>query len=1856
LADSVEVDVVVNGAEEALSSLDGLVEAFASVQKEGNIDLGDSISQFEEANTTAKELTTTLADVAPAAEDLVGGFKDSTGEMENFNSAAKDTVSVSGEIQTGVEGVTTGLSDYNSVAGESATTTESLATGLTPLGGLLGETATATDTLNTSLADTTTVVESGTSGLADYGAGWDTVASSVQAGLTPVQEMATTLEGMGGIFTEAGTQAETFNGALVSLNETSLAASGSLTDTNLLTENLALGMGEAGTSTESFSNSTASAIGNITALGGTLGTAVSLVFRLQDAQLRLDRANISASRSTEIARKAQVALNTLIAEVPNNVNNVTIAFQEYQTALANLKALQDAGITTGAEYEAASMAVEAAIQALRAAFVAGGGDVNKFDSALNKATLTTQNAELRVRNAEKAQRQFNLTMLDAPFAVAGFAGTLVQTIANLGTMATSLRTVGTQMKTVFGVGLAGAASALGVFTLAAVAAYEVLKLIETLPAAFDVFSAAAENDIPKATAAFDEFVQKAKEVPGVAQVLGSSLDTANNTLKGLNKETEVMNKIFPTLSSGAKTTGEAFQATGGQTKTMGSEMNLSGTEAAQLANMIGQVPPVQKELEASTAKTTSAFQGVTVAGKQYTEVLDAQGNVIGMQQGPVNTLQTSYLTLEQAMADGVFTAEEQKSVTEGQTAAMQASANAAALSTNAMSPLSQVMSATTSGATGLTTAYQAWNTEQQSAAVGIQQFTTEMVGLLGTTPQAAAKILEFAEFMGLNTEEVQKNLEAMGIHIDETAKMGEAVAAAKAKLDEENTSLQVQAQVLASTDGRQKIYNNTLLQLQNSLAQNSIELQANAAFLADVGNQTQIVANAVLEEKNSLVQANLELQAHAQVLQDAESLGLMFQNALLEISNSLKEEEVQLRAAGAAMQDHANELQTLINAYLEGRNSVDEFIAGLQQSRVETQGAIDRFAELGFSIGTIPKFMPPTVESLETLAQAALGTGEQAVEATTAMTDAWREVHPTMVGLLDSLTEAFGKSGDEQKDAVKQAWESLPEDVEGFLSEMDKKGIEGMARFTEDLNSGFAAFDILDALGKTEEGMDAFMQIFEDAKDQAPATWGIMFDEIESIAKSGSSAMMAEMRKAIEEGGDPKVVEAKLKAIIKKHESAVDEITQQWLRIREIDPGAIDPTAGIGERIGALKKFGSEDDRIRKEAKAKEKAMETDPFAHIAESAKTADAAVQAAIDQMVANISTKWVTLMTTLRTSAQQHGTLVGTALGTGIATGLTTATTTLLTTWTSVTTTLTTSATQFGTIIGTNLGTGINTGITTALATIMTTWTSITTTLTSSALQFGTLIGTNLGTGINTGITTSLATIMTSWVSVMTTLNTSATQWGALIGAALFVPINTLFASEGLLLLGQWVTLMTTLSTSATQWGTIIGTALFVPINTTFATEGLLLVGQWVTLMTTLSTSATQWGTIIGSALFMPINTTFATEGLLLLGQWVVLMTTLNTSALQWGTLIGTSLFLNLNAQLVLQQTVLLTTWVTLMTTLNTSALQWGTLVGVSLVTGLTVAITTATTVLLTQWTTFTTSLVVLTGTATVGITQLIIAMQTSITTSFATIQSAATSFGVSVAGSFNKVSTSALTLRNNVLAMQTGMTSSFATIQSAGQSMAVSITGSFNKTSTSALTLRNNVQQLADDFGSAMEEMISHVENFASAFVSSMGEVTSAAEDATQAVEDLQSAIDNLKDKTVTITTKFVTQGKPAGQHGGSFIIDSPRTFGGVKVGEHHKPELLTVTPLTNPNRISDKTINMGRLTAATSKGMQKGGQLLSGINIDVTQSELLKQVIRELIQVKNAVNSQQMVANTILDGRLIDQTIQKSRSRKTETFT
>lgn len=139
---------------------------------------------------------------------------------------------------------------------------------------------------------------------------------------------------------------------------------------------------------------------------------------------------------------------------------------------------------------------------------------------------------------------------------------------------------------------------------------------------------------------------------------------------------------------------------------------------------------------------------------------------------------------------------------------------------------------------------------------------------------------------------------------------------------------------------------------------------------------------------------------------------------------------------------------------------------------------------------------------------------------------------------------------------------------------------------------------------------------------------------------------------------------------------------------------------------------------------------------------------------------------------------------------------------------------------------------------------------------------------------------------------------------------------------------------------------------------------------------------------------------------------------------------------------------------------------------------------------------------------------------------------------------------------------------------------------NKSSANLVKLRTafgnfgtSVSAFKNQFIKDMDSASSKFDSFTSKMLANLVKLRTGFGNATTQAGELKKAIDALKDKTITVTTKYKTEGSPNKRFGGSFINSIPTKVGSTNISEGGKPELVTITPLTDPHT-NDTAIDFG----------------------------------------------------------------------------
>jgi hypothetical protein len=134
------------------------------------------------------------------------------------------------------------------------------------------------------------------------------------------------------------------------------------------------------------------------------------------------------------------------------------------------------------------------------------------------------------------------------------------------------------------------------------------------------------------------------------------------------------------------------------------------------------------------------------------------------------------------------------------------------------------------------------------------------------------------------------------------------------------------------------------------------------------------------------------------------------------------------------------------------------------------------------------------------------------------------------------------------------------------------------------------------------------------------------------------------------------------------------------------------------------------------------------------------------------------------------------------------------------------------------------------------------------------------------------------------------------------------------------------------------------------------------------------------------------------------------------------------------------------------------------------------------------------------------------------------------------------------------------------------------------SATALATGKHFGTMQTQIATATKQATAAIKSFSSSAVSALNAVTSAANKATSALNKMAAAAKKAAAAKSAAGMRFggtIINTGNFGQHaamGRSWIVDKPTQIAGVNVGELRKPELITVTPLTNPNDPTDKSID------------------------------------------------------------------------------
>jgi hypothetical protein len=913
--------------------------------------------------------------------------------------------------------------------------------------------------------------------------------------VTPLGEMGTAGEELGGIFDGAGTASEEFGGALSSMTDSTEAVSGGLTEATTMAEGFGDSMGGVSRGATGALGGLGQMSGAVVGLGGTIGSAISTMFRMQDAQLSLDKANLKAAKSTEVARKAQVGFDNLLKTAKGNTDGITTARNALSTAQDRLNQLQEQGITSGSEYEAAQAAVSQATQRLRAEFVKGGGDANKFDAAMNKVAITQDAMTIAARNLEKATRTFGQTQLETGLSVAGFVGTAIQAVSSLKNIkdgaeqaAKAFKPLITAIKPIAGVisGMAiGFASFIGVMTAID---QNVGGVKDALKGVHDY----ANEKVPQLSALWDHlgktFESNTKGYgawgAGLMKALGIPVKEAPKAAKAMDDVTKKVETMGVGMDESGKKIAGAFKSVriewvdlgkdsytlkdGILTVTDSMHKNLIGTKFVKSAyeDLGGGVMRLNTNFNTSAGAMYEAAGGLDATGKSAGGTATELGKVIlaggqlGSTAGTI-TDATGKAALEVGKLGSVSAT--------GAQGAQQLTDSILKTSSGAQDMYDAIMT-TSGGVKDMNFTLDESTKHLDHLSAGFNQLVANANTFIDLTKGLNSILTNTTSTVKTNNQVILASGGAfvqVGDKIGETGKgledLGNGYSRVNGSivkntdiLNRQGLSVEKVAKAIPPWNDMVKASGEAHVALGAKVSTTVTPINAVTKAIEDdtaakkeqnkinselIGSE-QDVANAFADVQGKFIESARALEKVKAMKDSASAAALQLRTTLNEELTSLIEEEMALKASLAATSDREIQQQRLKNATLEAANAVAEFISSIDEEKAAfatttamLQPLVEGHMDFGDSLGWTHDQMKQFIGVVEG-APGALQELASQINSLSNETIGWVE---QIKGDKQEVEKVFGK------------WklsDAFPEEIRNIMSKAQQEFIAGKAQVT----------------------------------------------------------------------------------------------------------------------------------------------------------------------------------------------------------------------------------------------------------------------------------------------------------------------------------------------------------------------------------------------------------------------------------------------------------------------------------------------------------------------------------------------------------------------------------------------------------------------------------------------------------------------------------------------------------------------------------------------------------------------------------------------------------------------------------------
>ena len=941
---------------------------------------------------------------------------------------------------------------------------------------------TTEEQLGPAMQGTNSAIESGVGPLSQLGVGFQqagtesqtfatnltTMATETTPLNTELQTMNTTTSEMTGIFAGAGTEVQTMTGSLTGFSTEAQAVTGGLTEMNTVAGQTTTTTEQMGAAQDRTKGSTASlgqSIGTLASSFVAIGSSIFGVFtgldRLEKAQLKADKANLLANKSTEAVQKAQQKYNEAVQKFgPNSAQAQAAARDLAQAKETDRINSEKAALAT---QDVTQAQVEFAISVAGTAATMGGTitsiqqsitELARHRQATKLAAVETFAASGAIRGMGAAAGVGAIGVGGLGASIAAIAGPIIAAIALIALIETNTFGMGDAFR------LTTIAVAQGVDNMIA-SVLDFWNQIVGLLNNLNRFDTEVENIFISINNAIIDALNGALQVAAnfvnafqsaiatiynfvVDQVINPIIGAWNRFLQGLETTAPAtIAKIVGFFQGlGADIVGAMLTLVGGLNTAFSavniktfepaakglakfqSDLKTAATTNQNAANQVrtdwqGGIPTLDKipqqfnNVTVATVGTKDALKDTTAAGHVYDSLLQ---------------------NIEPHLAANVSAIINWWS--EGKNVSAMIKGNLTPALREAMSWITQHIQ----GGSKIISELFGVNKASASAGEGFKQEGQGAQVAAEAEKGLSEAIVKTAQSLGNTNTAFINQLKSLNLTkdgYDELAKMadtyiGSAVKINKAADDQKKFFGELWPTIgdTVETEAQLAIQNASLENSMGSANQQALRFNITFAEMRKKMNDATVQAEAEANATNLLTGSEEQLI----------NVRAQSNKTLADANNKLQEYTFQLTDAETV----TNRFQTAI---ANGNAEFEKFIIDTQDAGVKEEVFNKRLTDVVNQLGTFPSFMDPTIENYKKFVQANIQGGEAARQFQADAQKAWGDLVAASDDIFKKLVDVFDKDINAGPKKFKEAWKDVPKDIRRFITPDDKANVESSAKY-----------------------------------------------------------------------------------------------------------------------------------------------------------------------------------------------------------------------------------------------------------------------------------------------------------------------------------------------------------------------------------------------------------------------------------------------------------------------------------------------------------------------------------------------------------------------------------------------------------------------------------------------------------------------------------------------------------------------------------------------------------------------------------------------------------------------------------------